>query len=107
MLVLSTPHRASPADRPSAEGKDAMGAIHDSFRRQGLTRPVEGGVLGGVCAGLGRRLGLGPWPARLLFVVVLMVIPGSQLLVYPALWIMMPKDEWRQAGPEGGVRPPR
>ena len=83
-----------------------MGSIHDLFRRQGLTRPVEGGVLGGVCAGLGRRLGLGPWPARLLFFLVLMVIPGSQLLVYPALWIMMPKDEWAPTGGQTGVRPP-
>ena len=64
-----------------------MGSIHDLFRRNGLTRPPEGGILGGVCAGLGRRLGLDPWPARLLFFVVLLLIPGSQLLVYPALWI--------------------
>ena len=84
-----------------------MGSIHDSFRRQGLTRPAEGAILGGVCAGLGRRLGLGPWPARLLFFVVLLVVPGSQLLVYPALWVMMPKDEWTQAGgPSANVSPP-
>jgi phage shock protein PspC (stress-responsive transcriptional regulator) len=84
-----------------------MGTIHDLFRRNGLTRPSEGGILGGVCAGLGRRLGLGPWPARLLFLVVLMLIPGSQLLVYPALWIAMPRDEWVQAGaPEADLRPP-
>jgi phage shock protein PspC (stress-responsive transcriptional regulator) len=76
-----------------------MGSIHDLFRRNGLTRPPEGGILGGVCAGLGRRLGLDPWPARLLFFVVLLLIPGSQLLVYPALWIAMPKDEWVQAAP--------
>lgn len=84
-----------------------MGSIHDAFRRQGLTRPVEGGILGGVCAGLGRRLGLGPWPARLLFFLVLLVVPGSQLLVYPALWVMMPKDEWTPAASETGMRPPR
>jgi hypothetical protein len=36
-----------------------------------------------------------------------MLIPGSQLLVYPALWIMMPADEWMPAGPtETTLRPP-
>jgi len=49
-------------------------------------------VLGGVVAGLGRRIGLDPWPARVLFVLLLMLIPGSQLLVYPILWILMPQD---------------
>ena len=34
-----------------------------------------------------------PWTARLLFVLVLMVIPGSQILVYPILWILMPSEE--------------
>jgi phage shock protein C len=46
-----------------------------------------------VCAGLARRFGLGAWTTRLLFVLVLMVIPGSQILVYPLLWILMPSEE--------------
>ena len=76
-----------------------MNDIHQSFAQQGLVRPREGRVLGGVCAGLGRRFGLDPWPARLLFVLVLMVIPGSQLLVYPILWILMPGEESQWAQP--------
>lgn len=63
-----------------------------AFRRQGLTRRRDERVIAGVCSGLGRRLGIDPWPARLLFVVVLLVIPGSQLLVYPILWFCMPED---------------
>lgn len=70
-----------------------MNDIQQSFARQGLVRPREGRVLGGVCAGLGRRFGIAPWPARLLFVLLLMVIPGSQVLVYPILWILMPSEE--------------
>jgi phage shock protein PspC (stress-responsive transcriptional regulator) len=70
-----------------------MNDIHQSFAHQGLVRPQEGRVLGGVLAGLGRRFGLTPWTARLLFVLVLMVIPGSQLLVYPLLWILMPSAD--------------
>jgi phage shock protein C len=68
-----------------------MESIHAAFRQQGLVRARDGRVLGGVIAGLGRRIGLDPWPARLLFVLALMLIPGSQLLVYPILWILMPE----------------
>jgi phage shock protein C len=88
------PHRAAGAYRPTFEGKTKiMGSIHNLFRNQGLTRPSEGRILGGVCAGLGRRIGLDPWPARLLFVLLLLVLPGCQLLLYPVLWIVMPKDQ--------------
>lgn len=66
--------------------------VHDDMHRRGLSRPREGRVLAGVCAGLGRRFGLSPWVARLLFVLVLMVLPGSQLLVYPILWVLMPDE---------------
>lgn len=69
-----------------------MDDIRQSLARRGLARPREGRVLGGVAAGLGRRFGMGPWTARILFVLVLMILPGSQLLVYPALWILMPSD---------------
>ncbi len=70
-----------------------MNDIHQSFAQQGLVRPQEGRVLGGVCAGLGRRFGIAAWPARILFVLLLMVIPGSQILIYPILWILMPSEE--------------
>lgn len=69
-----------------------MDSVHGTMRRQGLVRPVHGRVLGGVCAGLGQRFGLDPWVARLLFVLALLVIPGSQILVYPILWILMPSE---------------
>jgi phage shock protein C len=69
-----------------------MNSIHDLFRQHGLVRVRDGRVLGGVVAGLGRRIGLDPWPARLLFLLALLVIPGSQLLLYPILWILMPLE---------------
>ena len=69
-----------------------MNEIHARFADQGLVRPRNGRVLAGVAAGLGRRFGIDPWPARLLFVLILLVIPGSQLLLYPVLWILMPKE---------------
>lgn len=70
-----------------------MNDIRSAFARQGLMRSSDRGILGGVCAGIGRRLGLTPWIARLLFVVLLMVLPGSQFLVYPVLWFLMPAED--------------
>jgi phage shock protein C len=69
-----------------------MNDIHQSFAGYGLVRPQQGRVLGGVCAGLGQRFGIAPWTARVLFVLLLMVIPGSQILIYPVLWILMPSE---------------
>ena len=70
-----------------------MDDIRSAFARQGLVRSRDDGILGGVCAGLGRRFGLTPWISRLLFVLLLMVLPGSQLLIYPVLWILMPTED--------------
>ncbi len=81
-----------------------MDGIRDSFRQQGLVRPRQGRVLGGVCAGLGRRFGISPGIARLLFVVLLLVLPGSQILIYPVLWFLMPDEE--VGAPWGTPQPP-
>ncbi|GAA4286167.1 PspC domain-containing protein [Georgenia daeguensis] len=69
-----------------------MTDIRQSVGRTGLVRPRGTRVIAGVCAGLGRRFGLSPWVARLLFVLLLMVLPGSQFLVYFILWILMPNE---------------
>jgi phage shock protein PspC (stress-responsive transcriptional regulator) len=70
-----------------------MNDIRQAFARHGLVRARDRRVLGGVAAGLGRQLGLEPWTARILFVLLLLVLPGSQLLVYPILWILMPSAD--------------
>ena len=64
----------------------------EAFRRQGLVRPRQGRILAGVCAGLARRFGINPTIMRILFIVTLIVIPGSQIIVYPILWILMPSE---------------
>ena len=69
-----------------------MKSIHDLFREHGLVRARDGRLIGGVVAGHGRRVGREPWPSRLLFVLALLVIPGSQILLYPILWILMPLE---------------
>ncbi|NHC43801.1 PspC domain-containing protein [Motilibacter sp. K478] len=78
-----------------------MTRIHDRLRREGFVRADSGRLLAGVCAGLGRRVGLGPWQARLVFVLALLLVPGSQLLVYPLLWALLPDERL----PRGYVGP--
>ena len=74
-----------------------MEKIRTSLARQGLVRSTDRAIIGGVCAGVGRRLGLTPWVTRLLFLVTLFLLPGSQILVYPLLWFLMPSEDSLEA----------
>ncbi|MGH3342823.1 MAG: PspC domain-containing protein [Carbonactinosporaceae bacterium] len=56
-----------------------------------LTRPRDGGIIAGVCAGLARRFGWRPWTVRWLFIVSCL-LPGPQVLLYVVLWIVMPRE---------------
>jgi phage shock protein PspC (stress-responsive transcriptional regulator) len=57
-----------------------------------LSRPREGRMIAGVCAGLARRFGLSVGLVRLLFVLSV-ILPGSQLLVYVVLWLLLPNEK--------------
>ncbi|MFG1922999.1 PspC domain-containing protein [Cryptosporangium sp. NPDC048952] len=71
-----------------------MNDVHRSFAKIGLIRPQEGRFLGGVLAGLGARVGLDPWPTRILFLIALALIPGTQIFwLYPIMWVLMPSQE--------------
>jgi len=83
-----------------------MDEIRRSFARMGLYRSQDDKVVAGVCAGLGRRVGIDPWPARLLFLVLLLVVPGSQFLVYPVLWLLMPQAGVHGTAGSWGPTPP-
>lgn len=56
-----------------------------------MYRSREYKIIGGVCGGIAEHLGWRPTLVRILFVVSMILIPGSQLIVYPILWIIMPK----------------
>jgi phage shock protein C len=79
--------------RASAAQAGGMEKIRTAFARQGLVRSTDRAIIGGVCAGVGRRLGLTPWVTRALFVLTMIVVPGSQILVYPVLWLLMPSED--------------
>lgn len=55
------------------------------------TRAREGAWLGGVALGLARRFSVPPAAVRLAFVVAA-IVGGWGVVVYLALWILMPRE---------------
>lgn len=55
-----------------------------------LARDPHHRMIGGVCAGIARRFGWSVGTVRLLFVVSC-ILPGPQVLIYVALWLLMPE----------------
>ena len=62
-----------------------------AVERPPLARPRRRRVIAGVCAGIARRYGWSPWAVRAAFVASCL-LPGPQVLIYVALWILMPRD---------------
>ena len=56
-----------------------------------LVRARRGRMVAGVCAGIARRFGLSAGLVRILFVLS-MLLPGPQILLYIALWILLPEE---------------
>lgn len=56
-----------------------------------LRRSTTDRMIGGVCGGMGRRYGIDPLVLRVLFVVGVLA-SGVGLLVYLALWLLLPSD---------------
>ncbi len=70
-----------------------MQDVHRFFAQKGITRARERRILGGVCAGIAQRFGLDPWLVRLGLFALVVVLPGSPLLLYPLAWIVIPEGE--------------
>jgi phage shock protein C len=60
------------------------------FAQQGLTRPREGRILGGVTAGYARRYDINLLVARVAAVIGVVVLTP---LLYLPLWVLMPEDD--------------
>ena len=56
-----------------------------------LRRPREGRIIAGVCPAIARRFGWSPTIVRLL-TLLSFVLPGPQIVIYIALWILIPQD---------------
>ncbi len=55
-----------------------------------LMRSQDSKMIAGVCSGIARRFGWSTGLVRLAFVISC-VLPGPQILIYIALWILIPK----------------
>ena len=56
-----------------------------------LARPTRDRMIAGVCSGIGRRFGVNANVVRLAFVLS-MLLPGPQILIYIAGWILIPDE---------------
>jgi phage shock protein PspC (stress-responsive transcriptional regulator) len=56
-----------------------------------LYRPRDDRMIAGVCSGIARRFGIEPTLVRILFVASLL-LPGPQILIYLAAWLLMPDE---------------
>jgi len=59
-----------------------------------LVRPRSDRMIAGVCSGIGRRFGISSNVVRLVFVLSLL-LPGPQILIYLAGWVLMPQEPSR------------
>lgn len=74
-------------------------------RYQRLTRSLTDRVLGGVCGGLGAYIGVDPWWVRAAFVILGVFTAGTGVLIYLALWYILPPQALVDLpDPRGGGR---
>ena len=81
---------SSTAGQPPQTGHGGLAESRTWLGNQGLARPREGRMIAGVCAGLARRYGMPVFLVRVLTVAA--GIAGFGVIVYLALWVLMPKE---------------
>jgi phage shock protein C len=57
-----------------------------------LTRSRSDRMMGGVCAGLGKYLGIDPTIVRIVLVLSFFLTFSTAALVYFALWLVIPEE---------------
>ncbi len=68
-----------------------------------FTRSLTDRTLGGVCGGLAEYLGVNAWWVRTLFVVLGVFTAGTGILIYLALWFVMPQQTLKDIPLSGSV----
>jgi phage shock protein C len=56
-----------------------------------LTRPENGRMIGGVCAGIGQHLDVDPTVIRIIWVALTLLSLGTGIIVYIIAWILIPE----------------
>lgn len=95
---------------------DDVAAAYRSMRKRrrsrGLYRDTERGILGGVCAGIAKYLGVEPWIIRVGFVAIVLLGGGwIPLIVYIVLvFVLNPEpvyeSDWDEPDEEAEARSP-
>ena len=57
-----------------------------------LSRPLNGRMIGGVCAGIGRHLDVDPTVIRLIWAVLTLLSLGTGIIVYLIAWVLIPGE---------------
>jgi phage shock protein C len=90
----SAPAQDAPQSSTGGEPRTGGGGLAESrtwLGSQGLVRPRQDRMIAGVCAGFARRYGMPVFLVRVLMVVA--GVAGVGLIVYPALWVLMPTED--------------
>jgi phage shock protein C len=66
--------------------------VEEDLVSTSLSRPRQGRVIAGVCAGLADRFGMSPFVVRVLFLLSCL-LPGPQFILYLVLWVVMPQRD--------------
>ncbi len=72
-------------------GSERKGNYEES-QKSDIKRDTKNSVLGGVCAGIAKKMNIDPLVIRILF-IVLTVFFGIFFLLYIILWIVIPEDK--------------
>ena len=83
-------HKFGPALVGVLDGASASPYADRMARSHALVRPRRR-LIGGVCAALADRFGTSATVVRILFVASCL-LPGPQILLYLALWIILPSE---------------
>jgi phage shock protein PspC (stress-responsive transcriptional regulator) len=79
-------------DRPGDDAPPPAAEAPNERRPFGVHRVRQAGLLGGVCAGIGMRLGLRSSIVRVAFVAAA-VLGGIGVIAYGALWLALPDED--------------
>jgi phage shock protein C len=74
---------------PQPDGSASLASARAWFAANGLSRPKDKRMLGGVSAGLARRYQVDRFVMRILMAATALILTP---LVYVGLWVLMPSD---------------
>lgn len=94
IVMLDVDHVMNVMGKPEEfvnEGASLEEETEKIYVKKRLFRDPDDKVLGGVCSGISKYLGIDPIWLRLAFVVLTLIGVGSFVIIYIILWVIMPK----------------